>query len=253
VEPFPDGFREEAFINKSHLVTLESWGPEALRPWQTDPQEDYHQTVGPTLKLKLKSRASTEEIKKLVSFGVKQILRSDPAIRSKTVNWVFTELPESLSQEELNGMLRPVWNGMRRLPYTDGEIADAFGSVAALLMIRSGRLVSLEGQMMFSECFGECMHVGFSYQDKSGSVGFATRESLRRSLRPGLIELLTPEFKERANDVRELFLMIYNPKLMFEFDEFKGMFAREVIPAQVVLQRSLILFNPARLMIFGIP
>ena len=40
---------------------------------------------------------------------------------------------------------------------------------------------------------------------------------------------------------------------MFPFNEFKSMFAREVIPAQVVLQRDLILFNPARLKTFGIP
>jgi hypothetical protein len=47
--------------------------------------------------------------------------------------------------------------------------------------------------------------------------------------------------------------IIYNPSLMFEFEPFKTAFAREIIPAQVVLGRSPILFNPARLMIFGNP
>jgi hypothetical protein len=50
-----------------------------------------------------------------------------------------------------------------------------------------------------------------------------------------------------------LFGIIYNPRLMFEFEDFKKMFVREIIPAQAVLKRDLILFNPAWLKIFGLP
>lgn len=258
LEPWAEGFSAEVFIDRSRLVPLESWSPEALRPWEIAPEEDYHQTVGPTLKMKLKPHASAEEIRKSVSFGVKQILHSDSTLRSKTVDWVFTELPESVSQEELNDMLRPIWNGMRRLPYADSEIADAFGSVAALRMIQFllifGREVTPDGQLEpFSQCFGESMRVGFTNRDGSGSVALVARESLRRALRPDIAELLAPKFKGFASDVHDLFQIIYNPRLMFEFNEFKRMFAREAIPAQVVLQRPLILFNPARLMFFGNP
>lgn len=246
---FPEGFYEDAFVDKSQLVALESWSSEALRPWDIVSVEDYDQIVGTSLKLKLNTRASIEELKKSVSFAVKQILRSYPAIRSKTVEWVFIDLPESLSQEKLNNAFRSVWNGMRRLPYVDDEIANAFGSVAALLM--SGFGSTADFKKLFIESFGECINVGFSYQDESGSYGFATRESLQRALRPDMADLLVPEFKERVNDIHDLFPIIYNPRLMFEFNMFKSMFAREIIPSQVLLQRKLILFNPAKLMIFG--
>jgi hypothetical protein len=185
---------------------------------------------------------------------VKQILRSEPTIRSKTVDWSFKDLPKSLSQDELDDALRPVWNGMRRLPYGNDEIADACGSVVALLMVGLRREVSTEGQIKrFSDCFAECMRVEFSNFDGSSSRGLVALESLRRALRTDITELLAPEFKKYADDVRELFKIIYYPRLMFEFEEFKKIFAREVIPTQTVEKRDLILFNPARLMAFGLP
>jgi FRG domain len=95
-------FDATAFIDNSHLVPLQSWSSEALQLWECAPEEGYSQTIGSTLKLRLKPNASAEEIRKLVSFGVKQSIRSDPGIRLKTVNWEGTELPESLSKEELS-------------------------------------------------------------------------------------------------------------------------------------------------------
>jgi hypothetical protein len=40
---------------------------------------------------------------------------------------------------------------------------------------------------------------------------------------------------------------------MFEFEPFKRMFARELIPSQVLDLRRLILFNPALVNSFGLP
>ena len=253
-ETWQEGFYPEAFINGASIVPLESWSPEALLPWEVYPKQDYHQVVGPTVKLKLKSCVNVDEVRKSVSFGVKQILRSDPTIRFKTVDWLLTELPESLSQEDLNKALRPVWDGMRRLPYVDEEIADAIASITVLFIVGFGREATIEGQMRkFSQYFGECIRVGFANLDGSDSRGLAARESLRRALRSDITELVVLKYKEFVNDIHELFRIIYNPRLMFEFNEFKKIFAREVIPVQVMLQRSLILFNPAQLMTFGNP
>jgi len=207
-----------------------------------------------TLKLKLKPCLNVEEVRKSVTFGVKQILRSDPTVRFKTVDWVLTGLPESHPQEDLNKTFRPVWNGMRRLPYADEEIADAFASITILYIAGFGGETTIEGQMKkFSECFGDCIRVGFANLDGSDSRGLAARESFRRALRSDIAELVLLKYKESVDDIHELFQIIYNPRLMFEFNEFKRIFAREVIPAQVMLQRSPILFNPAQLMTFGNP
>ena len=119
-------------------------------------------------------------------------------------------------------------------------------------MLSHGR--STDSIRVFSDCFSESMEVAFTCYDKSYSYGFATRTSLQNALRTDIEELLKPEFKERANNVEELFCyIIYNPRLMFDFSKFKSLFAREVIPSQILLHRAPILFNPTQLEIFGCP
>jgi hypothetical protein len=107
---------------------------------------------------------------------------------------------------------------------------------------------------LFSQCFGECIVVEFGNLDRSYSRGLAAKKSLQRALRSDISELLVPKFKELANDIHDLFFIIHSPRLMFEFNEFKSIFAQQIIPAQVVLRRKPpILFNPARLITFGNP
>lgn len=113
-QAWPQGFYAEAFINPSQIVPLPSWSHAELRSWDARAEEDYYQSVGPTLKLQLKRHAGVEELRKSMCFGLRQILRSDSTIRSKTVNWQFVDLPEPLSPKLLDDMLRSVWNGMRR-------------------------------------------------------------------------------------------------------------------------------------------
>lgn len=217
-EAFPEYSYAEAFIDGSHLVPLESWSPEALRPWEVAPEEDYYQTIEQTQRMRLKPLASAEEIRKLVSFGVKQSIRSDQGIRSKAVNCECTELPESLSAVELSDRFRPVWNGMRRLPYTNDEIADALGSVAALMMLGFTRQDTTDGQKaLFFQCFGECMQFEFGNLDGSSSRGLAARKSLQRALRPDISELLAPQFKDYAYDIHDLFRLSYSLQLKHAF------------------------------------
>jgi hypothetical protein len=249
-ETWASGYYQEAFVDGALKAPLNSWSPQALKDWDVSPVENFYETVGARLRLKLKQTIDPAELRKIVSFGVKQILRSEPGIRSRSVDWEFSDLADQDSSEQLNSLFGLAWNGMRRLPFSDAEIADALGSIIALVV--TGQASELENQR-FSKCFGDCIEVGFSYHDGSGSRGYVSRESLRNALRTDMLDMLSPDYQKYAGDVRELFKIIYNPTLMFEFEEFKRVFAREIIPAQVVLEQLPILFNPARLWIFGIP
>ena len=251
-EAWDSGFYPKAFVNSAWLFPLDSWRREVLKGWDVDPAENYFETVGPTLRLNLKQATDPEELKTIVSDGVKQILEGEPGMRSKAVNWQFAGLAVPITVERLNSLFRPAWNGMRRLPYSGDDIADALGSIVALLVVAQTAQVK-EDLEVFSQCFGDAVKVAFGYADKSGSRGCVSRARLRGALRRDMEGLLVSEHKQRVADIVELFKIIYNPSLMFEFDAFKRAFAREVIPAQIVFDRSPILFNPARLITFGTP
>ena len=108
-------------------------------------------------------------------------------------------------------------------------------------------------QQRFSQCFGDSIAVGFNYRDGSGSRGYVSRQGLAKALRPDISDLLLAGHRHRAIDVKELFKVIYNPSLMFDFEPFRTLFASEIIPAQILGKRSPIFFNPAHLTIFGTP
>ena len=65
-------------------------------------------------------------------------------------------------------------------------------------------------------------------------------------------ELLTSDFKKYADDLKELLKHVENPRLIFDFPQFKCLFAREIIPSQVLEDRKLVFFDPSNVMIFGL-
>lgn len=261
-ETWASGYSPQAFVDNARMVPLESWRPEALEDWEIDPVEDFFETIGPPRRLKLKPTTDPVELRRIVSFGVKQILRSEPGVRTQAFNWEFTDLADQISSDQLNDFFRPAWNGMRRLPYADAEIADALGSIVALLIAScdEGALEPGSYEQRFSHCFGPSIKVGFDYYDGSASNAYVSRQSLVDALRPDMADLLSRDHQGRVGDIVKLFQVIYNPSLMFEFEPFKTAFASQIIPAQVVQGRgqtaapgptSPILFNPARLITFG--
>jgi hypothetical protein len=250
-EGFQDGYYSEAFAVPPN--ELESWASTVLTEWNSNPVEEYHNSKGPTVRLQLPPGAEIEKVRTSIIFGMKQVLRSNPTYREKVVNFEFAGLPQSVSTERLQAVLRPVWNGMRRLPFTNTEIGAAFASVVALLILGFPDGSADEQLPVFSKCFGECLTVGFASLDGSDSRGVASAQDLQTALRKDISSLLVVKFQDRVVNVRELFGIIYNPKRMFEFESFRTIFARNVIPAQALWKREPMLFNPTQLQTFGLP
>lgn len=249
---FPKGYNEKAFCNG--IDELASWADERLEDWLITVDEDYHQAIGPNLSLRIPDNAGGANLGKAISFGIKQALRSDPKLRLRTVNWQLAGNTSLLKLDEVQLALRQAWNGTRRLPYSDGEIADCIGMAAALTAGGMGDAISRNDEKaVFESCFGESRQVEFGTVDGTGSKGCVESAALRDALRPDLEPLLTTDFKSSVNDLQHLFMILYNPRRMFDFEKFKALFVRQVVPCQVALKRSPVLFNPVRLISFGNP
>jgi hypothetical protein len=250
---YPDGFYPPAFVDEI-MLPLDSWNKESLLPWHHAGAELYHETMGPSATITLKTNSSSEQTQKAVIFGVKQMLRSNSSLREKTFEWLFVNLPDWLSNTTLNDMLRPIWNGMRRLPYTDDQIAIAFGSIIKLLFSQHATAHAHPDRLgLMRDAFGDCVQVAFSNSDGSGSRGYANVKRLSAAFRPDMVELLQPEFKKFAMNINKLLPILYNPRYLFDFELFADLFAEEIIPSQVFAKRDLFIFNPAGLETFGLP
>jgi hypothetical protein len=231
-----------------------SWHPDELLPWHQVPDEQFDESIGASKKLRLRPELGPEEVGRAVAFGVRQALRADGDLRRLSVDWEITDGPASLDTSLLREALRQVWNGMRRLPFEGEDVAAAFANTCRLFMHEERLSSSLDGALQAAgHALSAPIYVEFAADDYSYSRGYASRGALRGAMRPDLPQLLEPEYRDRASDPEQVLLMMYDPRLLFDFAAFRRLFASDVIPTQVAIRRSLTLFNPARLSTFGLP
>ena len=251
-EHWSTGYYDKAFV--AEPTVLPSWENSLLSGWHADPVETFHDTIGPTIKIPLEATESPPAVGKRVKYAIQQILRNKTDLREKTVEWTFPEAPNDANATRLQEAFRAAWNGMRLLPYSDDEIANALGTISALVSAGLERMSSNErAGKIIEAAFGPAMLVEFAHRDGSGSRGWTAVKRLNDALRPDMASFIVPEHASRVDDPRELFKIIYNPARMFDFDRLRSAFADEIIPTQAVLERSPILFNPAQLLTFGLP
>jgi hypothetical protein len=250
---FPKGFYLEAFKEPESIKILSSW-TEQQEFWKVYESEKYHDTTGTRQILRLNNLESPEEIKRMIIYGIKQVLRSSPKVRNSAIDWVLEDIPKNVNHLDIATILMKTWNGMRSLPFDDSDISEACGN-AVHLHLNSKEKGNYESTLLkvFTDLFGPSMRVGFSNEDTTGSYGYASFNSINAARAIDLSEVLIEEYKFMGNSIPQFFQLIYNPKLTFDFNKFKNFFVREVIPSQVAWAENLIIFNPMKLTIFGIP
>jgi hypothetical protein len=150
-------------------------------------------------------------------------------------------------------MIGMAWDGMRRLPYSESEIAEAMGNIFLLYASKLQTEVVREQIEIASTLFGPSIRIELANADWSYSHGLANIEGLKHAIRKDLKESLKPEFKYKAEILPELLQIVQNPKYLFEFDAFKKLFAVEIIPTQIVKGRDVVIFNLSSLRAFGNP
>jgi hypothetical protein len=252
LSPLPNGVQEKAFKNISELKILPSWEELRLEIWSEYKEEDYHSTTGQIQRLRLHPSYSEAEVKNAITFGVKQLLNSNASIRGKTIDWILEGSPGYLDVQKAASLLSLIWNGMRCLPYDNEEISIASGNLI-YLFTKNIRDLNREEQLeVFSSLGGSSQRVSFSIKEGNGSTAFASKESLIKAYGINFSALLIETFKTNT-DPKDLFRFIYNPRLMFDFNVFKHMFATEIIPSQIALYESYVIYNPTQITIFGNP
>lgn len=251
-QPTPEGnFHPAAFEDPASLRTL--WTDLETAPWR-QPAPVTKWTSGTTLeRLRLGPAMSSRDVGQTGAYGVRQALRLNPQLRERTVDWALADAPGELTTDDASAALRLVWNGMRHLPFTDEDLAGAMGTTCMLLMQPGRTSASVDAQLSaVRSVLPSPIRVEFAVDDGSYSVGYVSEESLRQIVRPDFAALLNAGERWRAAEVRQVLMLMYNPRLLFSFPAFACLFAREVIPTQVASGRSPVLCNPAQLTTFGL-
>lgn len=252
LEVFDRGIYAGAFHDASLVREDPSWKQVAVDAWLTLPDEEFQESVGRTLRLQVSDK-SLSGLSANIRYGVVQSLRSTPSLRAQSIEFVFTGSPVGTDFAALARLLQRAWNGMRLLPYTSEDIGDCLSRVASLHVLGFAAIDSPQREQCLGDNFGRSCPIAFGPSSGAGTKSWATIANLLGALRPDLDTMLLVEHRQRAQDIQQLFQVIYNPRLMFQFNHFKDMFARELIAPQILDERAYVHFNPTTVATFGNP
>lgn len=231
---------------------LSSWSEAALKPWLETRSETFLEVVGLRHIIAMRDGLNVPSPREQLVYGVSTAMRHDTSLRLRAVHWELQGLPKAVDRERLERLVREAWNGMRRLPYTDEDIAVACGALLELcaqphiLSFYSGEILQA-----FQAWCPDAMEVEFGAKGDTGSRGYCSAAQLRQVISPVWINSL-PAGISGSEPCASLGLCTL-PNRMLEFPAFASLFGRELIPSQLARERRLVHFNPARLDIFGLP
>ena len=248
-----DGVNAAAFVDPSRVMPLASWSREVIATWHSYPSEHFH-SVGEHIERLYLSAGDRTSLQRAIGYGIKQALDANPQKRGRLIEWVLEGEVGNLPVERVAALFRSAWNGMRSLPYSNAQIATTMASIADLVLVNheAGREVIFASEH-FANVISAPVWVEFANSDGSSSRGYASTEPLRQAMRPDLKELVIEEYREIAEDPETTLQMILDPARLFEFEALVEIFARDIIPSQLLLGRKPTLFNPALLKTFGLP
>lgn len=155
--------------------------------------------------------------------------------------------PGQYADTRLAAGVSRIWDGMRRLPYANSDIARAISNYFSIARI-NGNMENL---------YSSPINVEFSSQP-SGSYSRATipfrwRDGLVRN---DIKEFILPEWQEKlSRNLHGMLKAVQDPARLFDFHMFAKLFAEHVIPSQEYQRGGLKLaqyYSPAELLVFGL-
>lgn len=177
-----------------------------------------------------------QETRLTIGEAIKDLLASSPTCRESTVSWIIT--CDGVSRQDWNTRVERVWDGMRGLPYSTGQLTEAVTATIAM---------SMHGQPKQDD------YTTLELASERGvtSRAYASTARIRSAYRDDLnVVLRQPAL---ADTPRLLLQVLRNPAVVFDFGKLVDLFATDIIPAQVLRDRNdlAVFYSPAVVPILG--
>jgi FRG domain len=164
----------------------------------------------------------------------------------------------------LHACIRRLWNGMRRLPFTDVEIREALEATIQFFL-SAGRDARGIASELSDESFGvDQLYVDFTRNaDGKGdySKAYVSRLELIRAHTEKFVRLASEHLGKAEVGAMDLIQLRARPWQRFSFAGLRHLMVKELIPCQLVLRgdspnehalKTVIYFSPTDLKIFGL-
>ncbi|MGA1870915.1 MAG: FRG domain-containing protein [bacterium] len=239
-----------------------SWSYGELRPWLDLHAEQFSKAwTAVNFRVLIPDPRDTSRLVRKISEQLLHDLFGLAGIRSKLVGWHIQlkadyGLPQDF-ESRLASRLARLWDGLRRLPYSDKDISLGFGLCIAFAVALGGDFVSPDSrhwERAAHQCLVKPIELEFGAEDGSYSRGYASVKGLAASIRSDILSYVADEWKDQlAENVRGILQTAWTPKQTFDFVLLTPLFAREIAPYQVLARDTAVFYSPARLSSLGLP
>jgi FRG domain-containing protein len=254
----PPDFYSPQYFKTGRLEPDSSWDPSILKSWEDAVSEPFQTMQRHPISLTLEPTWSPLERRRRVTTSVAGALRMHPGLRRSLVEWDFAD-QSATAHDARNKLSREavqwLWDGMRRLPYTDAQIATAIrlfvqlASLGLTVDTSSGRQSKIA-----TEVFGSSIEIEFGGFDGSYSRAHAGEAALREAMRDDFLALVEDEHRATFQKAETILLAVFAPQRLFDFNRLCALFAEQIVAWQVLARRGrVVFFAPARLRTFGLP
>jgi FRG domain len=243
---------------------LASWKNTTLAPWRIEPGERHKDILSKnSIRINLKKGEEPVSFAQRVQKQIRLALSRQTHIRQVSIRWsikdangknvsVNDESKELLKdgscpQIECKLLLALLWDGIRRLPYSDDQVAECVANY--LFLVRYG----YEHKELI---FGKMMGIELA-AIAAINRAMASEADVLACVHFGFLDLVTAteriRYKSASSPASEILGILVDPRRLFEFQKFADMFVRQVIPTQLWIRSegTMIVFSPARVDVFG--
>jgi hypothetical protein len=257
---------DKEYLPEAFVTTPEShpsWNPESMRPWLALEREYWRDcATGPEVRLEFPvedPHVMSIQLSRLLS----DICQRAPDLRSASPKFAVRTVDggerclTSLATvdddvaEDLRFVFQRVWDGMTRLPYTVAQITRAMATAAGLAVARRRERSDDKAAESF---FLNPLAVDIARTDsRAYARAWGTSDAIRAAVRDDFETLLVPAKREQTFALPfNLLMTARNPRLLFDYDRLTKLFAQQLIPTQVALDRRRpTIFSPARVHVIG--
>ena len=251
-----------AFINNVLPNRLSSWEIKSIKDWLHEPKEVYSDLKNnPIVNISLKSLLTIPEQKAFIKQQLFEIENKFDNPRTQNITWKINDEDgktlliddedadllegDKIPQIECNKVVSILWDGLRRLPYSNEQLFDCISSYLI------GAKYEYSG---LGKIFGRMTGVEFS-TNIAINRSSVSEKLLLSSIRKDFWQTIDENEKKKniRTDGHYVLSILFDPKRLFEFPDFVNIFVRNVIPIQPFCSSfDKIIFSPARIEVFGL-
>ena len=240
IENLPNQIDES--VISSEISIHESWRCIDLDAWTELKKESYHDSTNNVV-ISI-TKGNTEH----ALIQVLEVIDSQQTIRNQRVFWSVAIDDSNVDTKNLSKMIGRLWDGVRKLPYTNQEVAE---SIIYLLKLGVGEVDTKTDYSQ--ESYFKEVEVG-SFDD-SYSRGKINNINLQNAVGTDISDFITQSTTKNIDNsnITRLLQTIQSPMLLFDFNAFKSLLIKELIPYQVFENRDVLFYSPTRINRFGLP